>query len=166
MFSERIRFHPVTSAALDVFHALVTDNHVRRYLMDGNVFPRQWSEDRIRESEALFHKRGVGIWLARDEATDEMIGFCGFLEIPSLHPEPQLVYAMFERFAGKGYGTEMARAAIAEARRHPGFDDIFATVDEPNVASIRILEKLGFARIASPDESRGPLRYRLSGEIR
>jgi RimJ/RimL family protein N-acetyltransferase len=38
----------------------------------------------------------------------------------------------------------MARAAIAEARRHPGFETIVAGVDAANAASVRVLEKLGF----------------------
>jgi RimJ/RimL family protein N-acetyltransferase len=146
MFSTRLKYQPVEPSALDAFHTLVQDPHVRRYLMDGNVFAREWSEERIRDSLALFERRGVGIWLVYNKETDDLVGFCGFLEIPSI-PEPQLVYAIFERFSGRGYATEMARASIAQARRQPGFAEVFAAVDEVNVASFRILEKLGFERI-------------------
>lgn len=149
MFSDRLRYQPVEPADLDAFHRLVQDEHVRRYLMDGNVFPREWSAERIRESEGLFERRGVGIWLVHDKTTDELVGFCGFLEIPSIHPEPQLVYALFERFCGRGYATEMARTSIAHARNQPGFAEILASVDEVNVASLRVLERLGFERIAT-----------------
>jgi RimJ/RimL family protein N-acetyltransferase len=146
MTSERLIYHAVAPPAIPGFHALVQDEHVRRYLMDGQVFPREWSEERIRESESLFERRGVGLWLAHERRTGTLVGFCGFLELASIHPAPQLVYALFERFTGAGYATEMARAAIAWARRKPGFDRIVASVDEANVASIRVLEKLGFQR--------------------
>jgi hypothetical protein len=53
MRSERLRYEPVTPAALDVFHTLVQDEHVRRYLMDGKVMPREWSEDLPSRREAL-----------------------------------------------------------------------------------------------------------------
>jgi len=149
VFSDRLRYQTVEPADLDAFHSLVQDEHVRRYLMDGNVFPREWSAERIRESEGLFARRGVGIWLVHDQTTDELVGFCGFLEIPSIHPEPQLVYALFERFCGRGYATEMARTAIARARTQPGFVEIVASVDAVNLASLRVLEKLGFERIAT-----------------
>jgi RimJ/RimL family protein N-acetyltransferase len=149
MMSLRLTYQPVSHATLDAFHRLVQDDHVRQYLMDGQVFPREWSEERVRDSGSLFDRRGVGLWLAHDRETSEVVGFCGFLEIPSMHPEPQLVYAMFKRFSGMGYGTEMARAAIAEARRHPGFSTIVAGVDEVNVASVHILDKLGFRRVAT-----------------
>jgi RimJ/RimL family protein N-acetyltransferase len=164
MFSERLKYQPVGPGALGAFHALVEDPHVRRYLMDGNVFAREWSEERIRDSQALFERRGVGIWLAYDKKTNELVGFCGFLGIPPI-PEPQLVYAMFERFSGRGYATEMARASIAQAHQHPGFAEIFAAVDEVNIASFRVLEKLGFERIGIRVGSFGPvLLLRLVGE--
>ena len=130
--------------------------------VDGNVFAREWSEERVRESGALFEWRGVGIWLVYDKKTDDLVGFCGFLEIPSIQ-EPQLVYAMFERFTGRGYATEMARASIAQARRQPGFATVFAAADEVNVASFRILEKLGFERIGDPA---GKLRKHVPAQAR
>jgi RimJ/RimL family protein N-acetyltransferase len=164
MFSERLKYQPVGPAALDAFHALVRDPHVRRYLMDGNVFTREWTEERIRDSQALFERRGVGIWLVYDKKTDDLVGFCGFLGIPPI-PEPQLVYAMFERFSGRGYATEMARASIAQAHKQPGFAEIFAAVDEVNVASFRVLEKLGFEQIGTRQGSFGPMfLLRLVGE--
>jgi RimJ/RimL family protein N-acetyltransferase len=155
MLSERLRYEPLSDTTLQDFHRLVVDDHVRRYLMDGQVFPREWSEEQVRRSSDLFARRGVGLWLARDRETGEVAGFCGFLEIPVLHQEPQLVYALFERFTGRGLATEMARASIAEARRHPRFDTIVAGVDEANLASARVLEKLGFRRVATPPGSFG-----------
>jgi [ribosomal protein S5]-alanine N-acetyltransferase len=144
--SPRLSYEPLRIHQLDRFHSLVEDAHVRRYLMDGEVFPREWSEARIRDSEALMSQRGVGLWLAFDTASGALAGFCGFLVMPSVHQAPQLVYALFEPFTGKGYATEMARASIADARANAGFTDIVAAVDGVNVASVRVLEKLGFVR--------------------
>jgi len=147
MHSERLRYDPAEPANLDAFHRLVQDEHVRRYMMDGAVCSREWSTERMRASQALFESRGVGTWLAYDWSTDELVGFCGFESSPG-RPDPQLVYVMFERFAGRGFATEMARAAIAQARTQPGFAEIAADVDEINAASVRVLEKLGFERVA------------------
>lgn len=145
--SARLRYHPVEPGTLDAFHGLVQDEHVRRYMMDGHVFSREWSEQRVQESQALFGSRGVGIWLAHDKTTDELVGFCGFWIAPSF-PEPQLLYALRKRWTRRGLATEMARAAIAQARTQPGFAEIAADVDEINAGSVRVLEKLGFERIA------------------
>jgi ribosomal-protein-alanine N-acetyltransferase len=147
--SKRLRFAPVAAGDASAFHDLVVDEHVRRFLLDGEVQPRQWSEDRIRDSNALFGQHGIGLWMVREASGDEVVGFCGFLVIPALRPEPQLVYALVERFTGRGYATEMASACVMRARSVAGFGDIYAGVDEPNVASRRVLEKLGFEAIAT-----------------
>ena len=157
MLSARLRYQPVDLAHLDDFHRLVQDPHVLRYLMDGNVFPREWTEQRIRDSQALFQRRGVGLWLAYIRQGDELLGFCGFLEIPSIHPEPQLVYALFQGFTGQGYATEMGQEAIAHARTQPGLNQIFSGVDAVNAASVRVLDKLGFQRVAVQQGSFGDM---------
>ena len=147
MRSERLTYRPVEPRDLEAFHGLVQDPHVRRYMMDGNVFPAAWSEGHIRASQARFERLGVGLWLAHDVGTGELVGFCGVLVLPEVHDEPELLYALPERFAGRGLATEMARAAIAEARARGAMREIIASVDAVNAASVRVLEKLGFARV-------------------
>jgi RimJ/RimL family protein N-acetyltransferase len=129
VLSARLTYRPVAPADLDAFHGLVEDEHIRRYMMDGQSFPREWSAAHIRASQALFERLGVGLWLAHDEQTDELVGFCGFLVLPEVHDGPELVYA--------------------EARAHPAFGEIVASVDAVNAASVRILEKLGFDRVGT-----------------
>ncbi len=97
----------------------------------------------------MFDQRGAGIWLVYMLTSNDLLGFCGFLKFPTMHFDPQLVYAMFERFSGQGYATEMARATIAEARKHEGFREIIASVDEINAASLPVLDKLGFTRFST-----------------
>ena len=93
-------------------------------------------------------------WLANARTTSSSASV-DFWEIPSVHPDPQLVYAMLERFTGMGYATEMARTVITEARRQPGFNTIVAAVDEMNVASVRVLYKIGFRQVATQTGSVG-----------
>ena len=153
--SARLRYEPLTLDHVDRFHALVQDDHIRRYLMDGEVFPREWSVDRVNDSTGLFASRGVGLSLVFEKASDEPVGFCGFLAMDAA--EPQLVYALRERFTGRGYATEMATASIADARANAGFTEIVAGVDEVNAASMRVLEKLGFERTATAQGAFGNL---------
>jgi RimJ/RimL family protein N-acetyltransferase len=164
MVSPRLRYGRVTPAAVDAFHALVQDEYIRRYLMDGHVVSREWSDTRARESEALFARGAVGLWLAYEGAGETLVGFCGFVEFPALHDTPELVYALLERYAGRGYATEMARASITYARTRGGLGDIVTSVDEVNRASIRVLEKLGFERCGSRPGAFGrTLLLRLAG---
>jgi RimJ/RimL family protein N-acetyltransferase len=61
----------------------------------------------------------------------------------------------------------MARGAIAYARSRAGFETIVAAVDEINAASLRVLEKLGFERIAAqPGHFGNVWVLRLDGAVR
>jgi ribosomal-protein-alanine N-acetyltransferase len=167
MQSERLTYRPVEPSDLDGFSSLVQDAHIRRYMMDGLVFPPEWTAAHIRESDALFARLGVGLWLAHERTTGELVGFCGYLVLPEVHAAPELVYALREPFTGRGRATEMARACIAEAIRRNVFPDgIVASVDAVNAASVRVLEKLGFERFGTRPGAFGDMLFlRLTGEL-
>lgn len=144
--STRLLYRRLSLDALDAFHELVTNSHVRRFMLDNRVFPLRWSEQYVRDSLSLFDALGLGTWLAVTADTAELTGFCGFRAVPG-RPEPELLYALDQRFTGRGFATEMGHTMI-ELAWSRGLRRIRADVDAANVASVRVLEKLGFERIA------------------
>jgi len=58
--STRLTYERVSLDTLDELHALVRDEHVRRYLLDGEVCPREWSEACVRDRIELFERRRRG----------------------------------------------------------------------------------------------------------
>ena len=159
MRSERLTYRAVEPSDLDAFSALVQDEHIRRYMMDGKILPPDWSAAQIRASQELFQRLGVGLWLAHDRETGELVGLCGFLVLPDAVATPELVYALPARFTARGVATEMARACIAEAFGRKAFDEIVASVDAINASSVRILEKLGFVRTATRPGAFGDMLF-------
>jgi RimJ/RimL family protein N-acetyltransferase len=141
--SERLRYRRLRTQDMDVFHALVVDPHVRRYLMDGEVHDREFCLAALRISDRLFERNGVGMYLIDVRDGPESIGFAGLHVIESQGPEPQLIYAFVEGATGRGYATEAGRSMV-EAARHAGLLPLLAGADAPNVASLRVLRKLGF----------------------
>jgi RimJ/RimL family protein N-acetyltransferase len=164
--SEHLTYRPVEPSDLDAFSSLVQDAHVRRYMMDGQVFPPAWSAARIRESEALFDRLGVGLWLAHEQATGDLVGFCGYLVLPEVHATPELVYALRAPFTGRGLAAEMARVCIFEAQWRKCFPDgIVASVNVVNAAAVRVLERLGFERVDTRPGAFGDmLLFRLTDD--
>lgn len=145
--SPRLNYERLSSEKLAAFHALATDEHIRRYLIDGQIVDLAWCEEQLAASDALFAKCGLGLWLAAlPEQPTTPLGFCGFIRFPETGPEPQLLYALLPAFTGQGYATEMASFLVDFVRLHTSAREIVAAVDEPNVASCRVLEKLGFER--------------------
>lgn len=78
---------------------------------------------------------------------DSVIGTCAFKSPPD-KGRVEIAYHTFPEFEGKGLGTRMAAALIHLACRQDQTLIPFAqTLSVPN-ASTRILEKLGFHRVA------------------
>lgn len=153
--SPRVAYRRLGAADLDRFHAIATDEHVRRYLLDGQLLPREWADDELAASDRLFEQAGVGLWLVAEG--DDVIGFAGFRVFPEVEPAPQLLYALLERATGRGLATEIAVALVAHARE-VGLDPILAAVDEVNAASVRVLEKAGFRRRGEQEGELGVMR--------
>lgn len=83
--------------------------------------------------------------------TAEVIGYCGL----SIHgngsaDEPEIAYELLRAAHGHGYATEAAQAVIAWAE-HAGYARLRAGVWDWNVASRRVLEKLGFHEMGRVD---------------
>lgn len=138
-------YRPLSLADASTFHRLLIDPHVRRYLLDGEIVDREWSDEAIADSDRLFAARGLGLWLMFEADDEDPMGFCGFRVFAEMSQEPQLIYALVESAAGQGYATEAGKACLAVAAAQ-GLTTVTAAVDEPNIDSIRVLEKLGFRR--------------------
>jgi [ribosomal protein S5]-alanine N-acetyltransferase len=82
-------------------------------------------------------------WKIIEKSSGEIIGSCGFAR-PRETPEIELGYLLARESWGKGYATEIARAAADYGFKKLGFREIIALTDVENTASQRVLEKIGF----------------------
>ncbi|HEX6241859.1 MAG TPA: GNAT family N-acetyltransferase, partial [Polyangiales bacterium] len=163
-WSPRLSFRPLGMDQLDSFQALVCDAHVRRYLLDGQLMSREWCAETITRVQAEAAHSGLGLWLLFDHASlAAPLGFAGFLRFGGPDSPLELVYALTEPHTGRGLARTAALALIDFARAYGGQHDIVAAVDAPNLASQRVLERLGFARTGEAQGAFGALyRYRLA----
>ncbi len=114
------------------------------------------------EELAKLYQPPYGDRAVRLRQTDQLIGVCGYVpclgpfgQLPSLHPPTEaartdlyttelgLFYAFSPAFQGQGYATEAARAMVGYAFRQLHLKRVVATTTYENVASIRVMEKLG-----------------------
>ncbi|MFI5713307.1 GNAT family N-acetyltransferase [Kribbella sp. NPDC051620] len=93
----------------------------------------------------LAAEAGLGLLVVERRDTGEFVGYCGLTVGLASFDEPEIAYELARRAHGQGYATEAARA-IVEAAAGTGRRRLWATVREWNVASFRVLEKLGFHR--------------------
>lgn len=76
-------------------------------------------------------------------STGALIGSAGIRIRSVLHRSGDLGYALHPDAWGKGYGTEAANALLQFGKKDLGLHRVWATCRPENVASARILEKIG-----------------------
>lgn len=149
---------PVHKTQVTELHAFFGDPEVRRYLTDGTWMPRTWVEGIIRDSDVSFAERGLGLWSVCEHGVDTIIGLTGFRDFYD-PPVLELLYALLPSHWHRGLATEMARAAVDFAFHHAGHADIHASIDEPNQASLRVLERLGMHPCGRTAAEMGPFSW-------
>lgn len=141
----RTRMRPVTPADVDGMHALWTDPAVRKFLWDDQIIDRERAAQAVDISCRDFAAHGFGLWLIQDKQSGEPIGFCGLRA--SEHGVPELLYGLWPRWWGRGLATEAARAVLDYAFAQLGHTSIEAATDVPNLASVRVMTRLGMTFI-------------------
>ena len=92
---------------------------------------------------ASYEKHGHGLYRVALKEDGVPIGICGVLKREGLE-DPDLGFAFFERCWHRGYAFEAAAAVVEHARETLGLGRILAITSPENVASIRLLARLGF----------------------
>lgn len=101
-------------------------------------------EDIAAHIRAEREEPGPGILAVERKGTGDVIGYCGLTFHGNGSPdEPELVYELLRRAHGCGYATEAGRAVVTWANE-AGYRRLWAGVRDWNVASRRVLDKLGF----------------------
>jgi RimJ/RimL family protein N-acetyltransferase len=93
---------------------------------------------------ARWTAEGVGKWMARDRSDGSLVGRGGFTRF-DLDGEVvlELGWAVRDARAGRGYATELGRAALAWAVAHQPELPVVAFTEIHNRASRAVMERLG-----------------------
>lgn len=142
--SERLVMRPLVEADLAQLHTILTEPGVRRFLCDDVIIPEIQTREYIARSRELLVSEGAGLWAVLRGGQPELLGCVGYWYFHE-PPRLELLYALTERVWGRGYATEAARRMMDYGREQLAMSTILASTDAPNVASVRVLERLGFA---------------------
>ncbi|MGH3394929.1 MAG: GNAT family N-acetyltransferase, partial [Streptosporangiaceae bacterium] len=170
-----IRFRPMTEGDLPAIAAWLALPHVARWWTAGTTAGAELAEYRDRVSGGI-DPATVMLMVLRD---DVPVGWCQWYrwadypaeaaEMGARDGEAGIDYAIGDpQCIGRGMGTELIAALVAEVRRHHPGAGIMADPDAANTASRRVLEKNGFELVAvrpvSTEPNDAPMAiYRLPG---
>ena len=123
----------------------------------GETLSPEWTASAVLASERRFSQGLLGMFLARDGQRTP-VGAVGIALLEGRDAE-ELVVLVDPALLGQGYGYELAEVVLREAAAR-GSSNVRASADEANVASTRLLEKLGFVRWAKRE---GVVEYVRAG---
>jgi [ribosomal protein S5]-alanine N-acetyltransferase len=140
---ERVVLRPFTMDDAQSAHRIYSDPQVMRWVGHGAVSSLAATESILRQYMAHQRIHGFAFWAVTDAVTGSVIGDAGLAR--TAEGEIEMGYTLARECWGRGIGTETAGLCVDAARRL-GCTGVRALVEEPNGASRRVLEKLGFER--------------------
>lgn len=144
METARLRLRrPTLEDAPALFERYTKDPEVTRHLAwrpHENVTRTQMF---LQRCTAAWEKGEAFPWVLTQRSEDEPIGM---IEIRMQGHRVEIGYVLARSYWGRGYMTEAARAVVYWALSQTGVFRVWAVCDVENVASARVLEKLGMRR--------------------
>lgn len=121
---------------------IICDPQVMKYYGPGLPVSPGEVESILRGMLRAWKQPGFGRWAVMHKGGRELIGVCGFRW---LEQAPELSYALAKANWGMGLATEAAAACLKYGFEELQFTDVVAVVRRENMASQRVLEKIGMA---------------------
>lgn len=112
--------------------------------------------DRIATQLAATSRTGLALLPLRRLVEGDFIGYCGLLVGRASVEEPEIAFEVFRHAHNQGYATEAARAVL-DAAIASGRSRLWSTVRTWNAPSLRVLDKLSFARDHTSEDDAGQL---------
>jgi RimJ/RimL family protein N-acetyltransferase len=144
--TERLILRPPTLDDFEAFVAFQADAESMRFL--GGVQPRALAWRNLMGLAGAWSLNGFAMFSVVEKASGRWVGRLGPW-MPEGWPGTEVGWGVAREFAGRGYATEGAAAAMDWAFEHLGWTDIIHTIDPANAASIAVAKKLG-ARLLGP----------------
>jgi len=142
--TERLILRHMQTADAQAIFRILSDEEVTRHYDDATFTNVSQASDQIEAWESGYrNKRCIRWGIARKEEPF-IVGSCGFYGIHTWHMRASIGYELARPFWRQGIMTEALTALLAFGFGEMGLNRIDAVIMPDNIASVRLLEKLGF----------------------
>ena len=148
--TDRLILRAITGDDAEAFYQLNSHPEVMRYTHD-TLMPSAKDAREAIESHPDFDTVGYGRWGCVLKGEETIIGFCGLKYLEDLNAV-DLGYRFLPEYWGKGLATEACLASVQFGFDVLNLKQIIGLVIPENLASIRVLEKVGMT-------GKGPVSY-------
>jgi len=141
--TERLVLREYVPEDVAELHAVVYGDHEAMRLLGG---PRDLAGTRAAVERSIDQQArdGFSFWAVIERESGLLAGEAGLFPLAEDRQDIALGYALGVDFWGRGYGTEAARAVLAEAFGSLAMQRVVAITRATNFRSRRVLSKLGF----------------------
>lgn len=138
--TERLQLRELTIQDATDFYQLNLDDEVIKYTGDV-AFVSIKEAEKFLKNYTDYTQNGFGRWAVIHKKTNNFLGWCGLKKNEEGFID--LGYRFYRKEWGNGYATESAKACLDYGFNQLGLKEIIARTATENIASIKVLEKLG-----------------------
>ena len=150
---------PVLESKRLIFRAYLPEDAKVQFQIRSNAEVMKYMDTTVHKNEtdslnmincidqSFLNKEGIN-WEIVDRKSNQMIGYFGFRRLIKEHVRAEIGYALLPEFWGKGFMTETAQTLLKFGFNDFGLHSVEANVNQLNMQSIALLEKLGFKKEA------------------
>ena len=150
--TERLRLRRFRDDDLETLARWNADPHFMRHMGRGPM-TREESAAALRRYDEHWKEHGFGLLAAEDRETGALVGRTGIQYHRAWPDDPELGWAFDPDWWGRGLATEAGAACVRWGFEELEIGRLVSITTQPNLASRRVMEKLGFhlhARVAFP----------------
>jgi ribosomal-protein-alanine N-acetyltransferase len=138
----RLLLRPFTPADRGALAPIYGDPDVMRYMRTGNPTPAERLPVILDYYIRYWQEHPFGLWAVERRDDGALLGQCGLFHLDNT-AEVEVAYLLAKDAWGQGFATEAAAATLRYGFETVGLDRIVAVVRPQNIASQRVLEKIG-----------------------
>lgn len=139
--TERLWLRQFRYEDLDRMAEIFGDPEVMRYISSGTK-TRAELEATFPAMLERYDRWGFGMWAVIEKANQCLLGRCGLIYLDGT-PEVELGYAIDKKCWNRGFVTEASIACLRFGFEQAGLDRIVAIAQPANIASQRVMQKVG-----------------------
>lgn len=142
----RLRFRRIVPTDAEAIFAIFSDPEVTRYLLSPPMTEVAQAEESVRRK--LEYYEGSEVFQLGVESKEDglFLGTCTLFNLALNSKRAEVGYVLARPYWGKGYMMEAAGALVDTAFTKLDLNRLEADIDPRNVASAKLLERLGFKR--------------------
>lgn len=138
----RTWLRPLVTTDLDDLAQIYSDPQVMKYRLIPQPASRKQTQEMLKSYLAHWNQHGFGRWATIYKPHERLIGHCG-LEYLATLDEIEVNYLLAREYWGQGLATESATVLLRYGFETLQFKRLVALAKPENLASRRVMEKIG-----------------------